>query len=849
MALHEDLYAWFADQPAWQQDLAHRLTSRTALSGDPYDEALRAVKGAFHALEKGDSAPALQPLALEDLSAGAATGAPRLLSFGRLRGVGAASSDYELRFKPEGLTVVYGQNGAGKTTYVRGLKRVCRTVDCDSMVQGNVFEDAHESPSAKVEISLSGQTRTQQLDLVDPADVGLQAISVFDSQCAELYVDTENAVAFVPAALRLLARLAATQEQMRLDLDREADALERNAPSLIDFPEQTEVRRALNMAGAASRTDLRKLATLSAEERERMGELRAALVAQDSATARANALAASQDAQQGEALGKQLRQLGGRIASPAREQLRNVAEESVTAEHAVELARQEFDDLPVTGVGSAPWRQLWEAARSFVLASGAAFPPPNGTACPLCLQKLSEEAAARMTHFEEHVRSSVQQDARQKRETLDAALETLSPHHVEACRTPFLAGLQERAPDLHGAVDRYLEEAATKMETLRSEPTTAQLLPLPAEAVTEVESWSRERSDHATMLLAAEDPERERTLRAELAELDARVRLESRLPELEEWLERLRLAASLRAAHSALSTNRITRQQRVFSERAVTGALRTSLKEELSNLSCEHLPVDLQPKTRVGETQIALRLAGAHGTPKVSDIASEGEQRALSLSFFLAEVAMSESDGGIVVDDPVSSLDDERREYIAKRLVTEAHKRQVVVFTHDLPFMLDLIDRAEAAGLEPLVQGIWRMGTDVGRVDDHPPFKAMKLKQRRGVLSDKVAQWDKQDDPRDFDEAWRRVCNFYADLRITWERAVEERLFKGVVTRFQREVKTLALDDVEVTPEMVALIKEGMTRCSMFVHDEPPGAGTRLPDRARLAQDIDKLVQFEQLTK
>ena len=133
----------------------------------------------------------------------------------------------------------------------------------------------------------------------------------------------------------------------------------------------------------------------------------------------------------------------------------------------------------------------------------------------------------------------------------------------------------------------------------------------------------------------------------------------------------------------------------------------------------------------------------------MSDIASEGEQRALALSFFLAEVAMSEGDGGIVVDDPVSSLDDERRDYIAERLVAETANRQVIVFTHDLPFMLDLLERAEQAKLEPLVQGVWRLGAEVGRVDHHPPFKAMKLKQRIGVLTQEVEQWDKRDPVRD----------------------------------------------------------------------------------------------------
>ena len=202
-----------------------------------------------------------------------------------------------------------------------------------------------------------------------------------------------------------------------------------------------------------------------------------------------------------------------------------------------------------------------------------------------------------------------------------------------------------------------------------------------------------------------------------------------------------------------------------------------------------------------------------------------------------------------MVDDPVSSLDDERHAYIAERLVDEAQRRQVIVLTHDLPFMLDLIEQAEQADLRPTVQGVWRLGNEVGRVDDRPPFKAMKLRPRVGVLDQRVAQWDNQPPPADFDEAWRRVSGFYADLRVTWERAVEERLFRGVVQRFQREVKTLALDSMVVTPELVAAINQGMTRCSQFVHDEPPGASVALPGRTELAADLAQLQEFERQTR
>lgn len=362
--------------------------------------------------------------------------------------------------------------------------------------------------------------------------------------------------------------------------------------------------------------------------------------------------------------------------------------------------------------------------------------------------------------------------------------------------------------------------------------------------------WGQTRATHAQALRAAEDPKRERELGLELAELDAREKLLVRMGEIEAWVGVLGRIKALQSAYSRLATNHITTLQRTLSEALVSETLAGKLREEVRKLHCEHLPVDLEPHAAVGQTHVTLRLAGAHGAPELSEILSEGEQRALSLAFFLAEVEMfGENAGGIVVDDPVSSLDDERRAYIAERLVAEARRRQVIVFTHDIPFMLDLDDKAEAAGIEPLVQGVWRMRDEVGHVDDHPPFTTLKLRQRLAVLNEQVEQWDKRDPPADFDEAWRRVCDFYEQLRKAWERAIEERLFRGVVQRFQRDVKTLALKDVKVTPELVQAVTNGMSRCSAFAHDAPPGTQTSLPGRQALAENLAELQAFEKETR
>jgi len=338
-------------------------------------------------------------------------------------------------------------------------------------------------------------------------------------------------------------------------------------------------------------------------------------------------------------------------------------------------------------------------------------------------------------------------------------------------------------------------------------------------------------------------------LREELADLEGRSVLEGRLDEVLEWVKSLGLLRSLDAAHGALATNKITIFQGQLSREIITTALDARLRGELESMKCAHLPINLKPTARVGATRVQLRLAGVSETSKISAIASEGEHRALSLAFFFAELTLADGDGGIVVDDPVSSLDEERRAYIAARLVEEAGQRQVVVFTHDLPFMLDLAEQARAAGLKPVMKGLWRHGEDVGRVDEQPPFAAMRAKDRLGVLKQQAAQWDGQPDPKDLEEAWRRVRDFYGRLRTAWERSVEERLFRGVVQRFQREVKTQSLKDVVITPETVGMVERGMSRCSAFMHDAAPATPVHLPGRAEIEADVGELDAFFKATQ
>lgn len=850
-SVRQALYEWLLTLPAWQQDLARRLTRATHLDGEQLDEARRVVFAAYGVLDGDENAPEPSSLSIDDLpGADNADEAARLVQLSHLRGVGIVADDQTLRFGEAGLTVVYGPNGAGKSTYVGALKCICRTVDLNTGIRGNVFDAATPSPTANVEYLNGADRRAQQINLHDPEPVGLDVVSVFDSHCAELYLDRQNSVAFVPSSLHLLARLATAQDALRREVDSEVGRLQRTRATFPEIQLNTAARaRVESLSSTTDVEELKRFAELTDVEHARLDEIRAALAAAEARNAGADADAARQEASRAREAIRKLGEMADRVSDESCQRIRSVVTERDSALEAVNAAASEFEALPRPSIGHEPWKRLWQAAREFVESGAGAFPPTEGETCPLCLQLVGEDAADRFQHFEQHVRSQLQEHAKRAELAATAILEQLDPDVVPARSDVISDDAATRQPELAQKVQAARDAIEDRMRSLSEDPTVTILTQLTDIPDADVAIWANERDAHADLLLAATDVNGEQELRREAAEFEARRKLLARIGDVESEVETITRLDRLAQLRSALATNRITTKQRELSATAVTGALSSALTSELEHLRCHHLPVDVEPHTAAGETQVVLRLAGAHGTPRVSEILSEGEQRAVALAFFFAETGLAEHTGGIVVDDPVSSLDDERRAYIARRLVSEAMRRQVIVFTHDLPFMLDLLEQAEKASLEPQLQGIWRHGGSVGRIDESPPFATLKFKQRVGALEDRVQHWEEQPEPRDADEAWHRVCDFYADMRTTWERGVEERLFNGVVQRFQREVKTLKLRSVEINSERVEAVDEGMTRCSYFVHDAPSGTRTALPSRADLARDVEKLRAFERTTR
>ena len=267
----------------------------------------------------------------------------------------------------------------------------------------------------------------------------------------------------------------------------------------------------------------------------------------------------------------------------------------------------------------------------------------------------------------------------------------------------------------------------------------------------------------------------------------------------------------------------------------------------MKGLKIDHIHLGLKPSSPKGNTKHQLVISDAKNTDKLTRILSEGEQRVIAIGSFLAELNLSPIKTSIVFDDPVSSLDHKWASRIAERLLKEGKERQVIIFTHNISFLLELFKYAGIYQVGKSSQNLRRKNNVSGHCHDELPWKARNTAKRNEKLEEVAQQARKhyKADP-DCDEYQMLHDQFYSRLRSTWERAVEEILLNGVVMRFDSGISTQLLNGVSVDDEDYLTVFNAMSESSEGInaHDHAAGQHDQINTPDDMDNELKKLKEF-----
>lgn len=151
-----------------------------------------------------------------------------LTALGPVENLGQVAPDQKITFAIDGITLIYGDNGSGKSSYCRITKKICRSLSSEDLL-GNVFVEG-EKPKASATVSFTPDPQTPVTTIVwTDGEKGLEAtrhLSVFDSRNAHLYVGERNKIGFLPPVISILERHGAHRSEMDGIFSAERKALE-----------------------------------------------------------------------------------------------------------------------------------------------------------------------------------------------------------------------------------------------------------------------------------------------------------------------------------------------------------------------------------------------------------------------------------------------------------------------------------------------------------------------------------------------------------------------------------------------------------------------------------------------
>ncbi len=842
MDVRSDIRDWLYKQPDWMQEAAEKLLVKGDLDADDVTAISSLIKTSV-----GQKPSNHRPF--EELKQAATTHDElRLVKISDVAGIENLAPKHPLLLGKENLTVIYGHNGSGKSSYTRLLKKIAgkpRAVE----LKTNVFDLPPDESKCHITSSVNGVESLSEWTVGTDPIHGLRGLDIFDSEEAKHYLSAESPATYVPGILGLFEGLAGIAERIKGALTAEQSALVSALPAMPTTYQDTEASRQYSALTTITPSVLSEALTWTTEHEAKLAEISERLKIDDP-----GALAQQKRRTKTE-LERAIASLTqASIAySPANLESLRSSRTNAQAKRQIALEAAQVKSAVLEGVGTTTWRAMWSAARLYSATPypNGAFPVTTDARCVLCQQDLSPAAQERLNDFEAFVQGTLESDAAAAEAIYEDNLRklTLPPSDQQTETQCEASGLASE--DWKKYIKAYWQQVSVAQTAFRNEELVQHAPPVEniSEGLVRLADFSEQLEKSAAQF--DEDAlqfDRAQALKDKLG-YEAKKWMAQQADAIKAESARLLEVKNYEKWKALTGSRSISLKAAEITQKVVTEAYVTRFNKELVALGASRLRVELKKtKTRNAKVLHQLRLKGALNERDLPEsILSDGERRIISLAAFLADVCDKPGATPFVFDDPISSLDHDFEWHVACRLVELAKTRQVIILTHRLSLYGTLEDVAKKAGdawkdahYRPMCIEAYAGGA--GHPADQDVWNA-NTKKANNILLMRLAAAKKVGDAEGAGAYRAFAQGICSEFRKLLERSVEEDLLNKVVVRHRRSVTTDGrLKAVSgIAPEDCVFIDSLMTKYSCYEHSQSREIPVLIPEEPELRIDIEAL--------
>jgi len=850
--LTNNLASWAAKELRyWEQTALEKISTQEELTSDVFRQLLQ------YFIEDAGLAPipANRPRLslLENRVEEPELASCRLDRIFNLRNVNALPEGQEIRFGPQ-LTLLYGNNGAGKSGYARALGAA-------GFARGErrVFPNATGVQSKKetqADIEVSYPRGKKVITWTEGRRCAeLSGFYLFDGDSLTAHLTGSNPLSFTPGGLSLLTRLADLTDLVR---DRVRILIERHEePNSFQafFDGESQVKNQVaNLDAYANLDALGKIAKLTPEEKT-------AAAALEKETAELKLLDVSKQAEKRRQEIRDIRNLILAMQTAQTELGESVAAEVADLINKRRICREaversgakQFEFEPFSQIGTDTWRQFLISAKALADGEGTrgtAY-PSLGDHCLLCRQALSNEAIDLIGRLWAFLASDAQAQfsrAESACTTKVGDLGRLNLNYFAAdssARRILDEELRIGIPAIDAQAESCRERRREMQEALRSNEVPL-LPPLINFDLTDLKKLVSVRQADVEQLEKSDTQQRLAKAERALRELKHRQLLGEQLPGIIAYVEKRKWA--VKAQQSLGSTRAITLKYNELFQELVTERYRGLFEQTLRRFK-KDIKVTIETRGFKGETvrHVVLNPKSFRAGFSVDQILSEGEKRAVAMADFLTEAALDQHSSGVILDDPVTSLDDEWKRILADCLAELAKTRQVVIFTHDLSFLYRIKERAAELAVDVVTHWIREENGQPGFVYlNNSPVCEKDFKSTA-----KAREYYSKAKEAPPAEQQVLLQQGFGALRTSYEALIIFEMFNEVVARFEERISFGRLKDVRIDPKLVDEIIRRMETLSKCIdaHLHSDAFGSVKPSPAALFDEIEAFESIRRAQK
>ena len=404
------LVDWANEQDHWVRALAGAvLESRRALNANVIDELYEVLLNEKNLVE---GLPITVAPLERDLEAGAAEQSLRLTRLSEVANVNALVADQEIAFNPR-MTVLYGENGTGKTGYVRVLKQLASVRTAEPILPNISQASAEGAPRGSLSYELGDVPKS----FVWSGEEGVPPftrIDVFDARGVEIHVDGPLTYTYTPSELAVFRHTHEAIEAVKARLDTAKSATHPSGnPYLNKFDRDGKLYVKIETLGATTDIEeLERLSNVPDAEKSQLEPLKERVDALRSGTSDAKLQLTESERNLLTGVKKTIET--GRVFDV--EAYGQATDAVAAAERAHTHATQEaLSGQPIPGVLEDSWRRFVEAGEVYLQEHYADEYPNEGDSCPYCLQNLNAAALEIVRKYRAFCRSELQDAVQQAR--------------------------------------------------------------------------------------------------------------------------------------------------------------------------------------------------------------------------------------------------------------------------------------------------------------------------------------------------------------------------------------------------------------------------------------------------